>query len=318
MVFRFLATGDSYFSIANSYYVGVTTVFSIIQEVLPLIWTILQPVVMLEPDKEALLEIADNYWQKWNIPNCLGSIDGKHVKITAPPNSGSLYFNYKHHFSIVLMGVCDADYNFLYVDIGAYGSLSDGGVFSNSEFGVKLKSNRLPIPQARPLPGSATMCQFYFVGDAAFPLGAHLMKPYSGRMLGIEKSVFNYRLSRARRVIENTFGILAARWRIFHRSITALPSTVDNVIKATVCLHNFVRKASALSKERYTPPFYTDSENSEGQWREEATNSIFETCPRLSSNNATFNAISQRDALAKYFLTPAGFKRGQIEYVTRK
>ncbi|KAJ8916993.1 hypothetical protein NQ315_012908 [Exocentrus adspersus] len=164
-----------------------------------------------EMDIRKWKRIADDFLLYWNLPNCVGALDGKHVTVKQPDNSGSLFFNYKKTFSVVLFAVCDATYKFTVVDVGAYGSQSDGGVLKESAFGQKLNTNSLNLPEDTVLPGNTDVFPHFFVGDDAFPLKDNLLKPFSGKHLPQNQHIYNYRISRARRCIENTFGVLAAR-----------------------------------------------------------------------------------------------------------
>lgn len=84
----------------------------------------------------------------------LGSLDGKHVQLWCPSNSGSLFYNYKNGFSTVLMCLADADYRIIYASFGHYGSHSDGCIFDRSDLKKKLLSGTLNIPEPTPIPGT--------------------------------------------------------------------------------------------------------------------------------------------------------------------
>lgn len=208
------------------------------------------------------------------------------------------------------MAVCDAQYKFIFVDIGASGRNNDSGVFRRSEFGKRIisKCDSLHIPNDAALPGSTIMAPYCFVGDEAFPLLTNIMRPYPGRrttVLSHDKNVFNYRLSRARRVVENAFGILSSRWRIFRKPIIASRPTVVNIIKSTVCLHNWLKIKSNSSYQYFGNDFvdhYTQNGDLVlGEWRGEANNDGLRNVGRMGSNNPAGDAVLVRNRFASYF-----------------
>ena len=217
--YRYLATGSSFRSLAFSFRMGVATVKKIIEETVSILWEVLQPLHMTVPNKEKFLEIAQEFYNVWNFPHVLGAIDGKHVKVKCPDNSGSMFFNYKGHFSIVLQGIVDAKYRFVFIDVGGYGKQSDGGTLQASDFYKVLKNNGLDIPDPAILPGTNVKAPYVFIADQAYPLLNNMLKPYPGSNLTIDKASFNARLSRARKSVECAFGILCVKWRILSKSI---------------------------------------------------------------------------------------------------
>ncbi|KAJ8376430.1 hypothetical protein SKAU_G00070100 [Synaphobranchus kaupii] len=239
---RFLATGETFSSLAFSYRLGRTTVATLVHMTCRAIIRRMMARQFPRPTQNSWREIASSFWEKWNFPNCLGAIDGKHVTIQAPDCSGSLFYNYKKTFSIVLLALVDANYKFINVQVGDFGRSSDGGIFANSDLGRGMANNSLHVPADTLLPGSGVQgpMPHTMVGDAAFPLKTYLMRPYPGHHLPRARRLFNYRLSRARMVVECAFGILAARWRVFHTTINMKPCNVDNVILAACILHNFL------------------------------------------------------------------------------
>ncbi|CAB4037701.1 Hypothetical predicted protein, partial [Paramuricea clavata] len=162
---------------------------------------------------------------------------GKHITFQAPPNSA------------------DADYCFTVIDIGSYGSNSDGGIFFKFTTGSKVRATG-PMP-------------YVIVGAEAFPLKTYLLRPYPGRDLSIDKRIFNYRLSRARRISENAFGLLAQRWRIFQRRINLHPEQCEKVVQACSVLDNYLQKSTGFLffASKYFIIFSETSSRVVGQWQ---------------------------------------------------
>ncbi|XP_040193323.1 protein ALP1-like isoform X1 [Rana temporaria] len=247
---RYLSTGQSIASLHYSFRIGRSTASYIIRDTCSAIWEVLKPIVFKKTAAEDWEKISQVFWERCNFPNCLGAIDGKHIRIVKPMASGSQYFNYKKYFSFVLMAVADANYCFTYIDIGSYGSSADSAIFGNSSFGQLLRTDGLDLPQNSPLPGTnGPPLPSVFVGDEAFALNTHLLRPYSGHNLNEDKRIFNYRLSRARRVVECAFGILVNKWRVLHTPIVLNMQNAISAVEAACALHNFVRQRDGLDYE---------------------------------------------------------------------
>jgi hypothetical protein len=128
----------------------------------------------------------------WNLPHCICALEGKHIAMKCPKNTGSLYYNYKGFLSIVLIAGCDTNYNFTLVDIGQYGSNNDSSVLANSDMGKAFEDGTMNLPEPSHFPGyDLPSLPYYLVG-----LNPWLLRPYPGKNLEEDKMVFNSPIKR--------------------------------------------------------------------------------------------------------------------------
>lgn len=257
--------------------------------------------------------IAHRFQEKWQFPHTLGALDGKHVKIQCPAKSGSTYYNYKGFYSIVLMALVDAEYKFIWVEVGGNGASSDAQIFNDCDLQECLLDGTLNIPADEPLPGDDRDIPYYLVGDDAFGIQTWLMKPFGQRGLSRPQRIFNYRISRARRIVENAFGILANRFGILTTTMRQTPETAATIVKACIVLHNLLRSNRPLQ------PGVVDEENPgnhnirPGYWRRFQQMHDIEELTR--GNAGTRRARQQRQYLAHYVCSAVGSVPWQDAYI---
>ena len=304
---RYLATGHSFSSLEYVFRVSRHSISKIVIETCEALYNALQPNYLRTPStEEEWRHIAKRFEERWNFPHCIGALDGKHVSIQPPPNSGSHYYNYKGFNSIVLMALADADLKFIYIDVGTNGRISDGGVWAKCGLSQALEENTLRRPPPTGLPGRQLPVPYAVVADEAFGLKPWIMRPYPRTQLDKSKQIFNYRLSRARRCVENVFGVLANRFRVFRQSIPLEPSKVVTITKAACVLHNYLRTGS-LTRYTYTPPNLVDQEDTEtgqiihGAWRQEPE--CLNPIAASSDRNPSLQAKQVREEFCSYFNT---------------
>lgn len=334
LTLRFLATGESFHSLQYLFRIPLATISAIVPEVLDAIYKVLVDEylqvclfcslnnVILNCETPSIIKesfyfifqtpktaddwesVAQEFNDLWQFPNCLGAVDGKHVVMFAPPNVGSNFYNYKGTHSIILMGIADANYKLLYIDVGRNGRFSDGGVFNRCTFGQAMDQNELGFPAPKPLPGRTMPVPYVLVADDAFALRENVIKPYPQRGLDMVQRVFNYRLSRARRIIENVFGIMSARFRVLRNPIYLNAEKTKKVVLATCVLHNYL---ITTNKQKYAPVSSFDHYNNNGElvggdWREDGASGT--TMFGIESNDDASDTTAKdfRDEFKSYFI----------------
>ncbi|KAK3920702.1 Protein ALP1-like [Frankliniella fusca] len=312
---RYLASGDSQASLSYAFRISDVTVSRIVVETTAAIWFALKDTVFEPLNEDFWRRKSSEFESMWNFPMCVGAMDGKHYFGQKFPMMGSECYNYKFGNSLILFAISDAKYKFIMVDVGSRGRESDGGVFHRSDFGKLFVNRQLCLPPA--VFNSEIKCElpYVFLGDAAFPADQHLLRPFDQAPVEVEEMVFNYRLSRARRVIENAFGILAARFRILRSNIIASETLAQNIILACVALHNLhlLREDSIPPRQRiYLPPGYADIYKSngkfkKGRWRnehKETARSIFNKLVTQEIPNADVGKAEEvREKFMELFVT---------------
>ena len=205
------------------------------------------------------------------------ALDGKHVAVKKPKDGGSLYFNYKKLHSIVLMALSDAKYRFLFIDVGAEGGAGDGGTWQKCNLARAITYNRAGLPEDTNLPNDNEPIPFHIVADDAFALKSWMMKPYSHQSQDPTERLYSYRLSRSRHVVENAFGLLQMRWRVFGTTMQ------QDIILCACVMHN-------LALQHYqcagTDVNHEDQHHNvvPGTWRQESLNLMECLMARRGSN----------------------------------
>ena len=146
---------------------------------------------------------------------------------------------------------------------------------------------------------------YHLVGDDAFALDEHQMKPYSHRSQVPHERIYSYRLSRARRIVENTFGLLQTRFRVFTNNMFVQPRKVQKIAMCAVVLHNlFLGRMPLTAASREVDRETPDHQEIPGAWRD--GNVELHALTQSQARNPGGCARHLRNYLAQYYSSPAG------------
>ena len=233
-----LSTGNSYRTVASTFGIGKSTAVTITNDVIESLVEYVEDWIKFPQTIQETAESINRFSDKNNspLPQVVGAIDGSQIPIKAPKQSKESYFNRKQFYSMNLQGVVGGDCRFLDVAVGFPGSIHDARVLRMSGiYGRVLRREILqgPVHNLNGIPVGPLI-----IGDSAYPGLPWLVKPYQNEIFTQSQKKFNNIHSKARVVVERTFGIMKARWRCLLKQLEIHTENVPKTVLACCILHN--------------------------------------------------------------------------------
>ncbi|KHJ77987.1 transposase, IS4 family [Oesophagostomum dentatum] len=268
---------------------------SIVHEVAMEIVNVLHSEAFPEPTESTWKVSAEQFNRFHDYPAAVAALDGKHVECVCPYNSGSTYYNYKGFYSFVLLALVDANYRCIMYDLGAPGRSSDAGIFSTSEMKEYLEDHFKDFPPPVQL-GNIGKVDYHILVDQGFRQTTRFIRPFNkvDAMRDARCAYFNYKMSRARRVVENFFGILSSRFRLLLTPIYSDPRHAKTITLAIMILHNLL--VNEIGKDAVIERFGTGMYDEDDEDR-----------PALPGNIAA-DAKRAREIVMRYFSSRDGVR----------
>ena len=159
LTIRYLATGESYTSLSCQFKAGRSTISKFLPEVCRAVQDeFTRGYLRCPTTPDEWKELEMEFRIRWNVPHTLGALDGKHVTLKKPKNSGAPYHNYNGSFSIVMLALVDGQYKFRWVDVGTAGSCSDAQIFNTCHLKRKIDDGSIGFPDPAPINPGWSRC----------------------------------------------------------------------------------------------------------------------------------------------------------------
>ncbi|XP_067634019.1 uncharacterized protein [Eurosta solidaginis] len=284
-----LGSSAEYRTIGNMFGVGKSTVCEIVLEFCTQTWKQLSLTYMpsFPLTREKVSELVQGF-EAIGFPQCMGAIDGCHIEIHPRSEDATDYYNYKGWYSTILLALVDARYRFIYINVGSPGRCNDSQIFESST--LKTQLEKCPYLDEMRTPVSGVDVPIFIIGDSAFRFSKTLMKPYAFQVSQNEdEKNFNYSLSKVRRVVENAFGHVKARFRRIGKGIDNQIQNANIIIKACCVLHNFLNERNDSINEKWISALQIVERNRQYPHQE------------ISANDRQNNAEIIRKSLATLF-----------------
>ncbi|XP_077485790.1 uncharacterized protein LOC144096777 [Amblyomma americanum] len=270
-------------TIAHLFGIGRSTVNVLHQEFCVAVVDLLEGewLQMIHPNK--MSAHMREFYAFTGFPQAIGALDGCHFPVSPPKEHATDYYNYKGWYSIILLAVVDHKYHFRYINVGSPGRCHDASVYGRSKLHTLIENGTFSSPMAMI---EGTSVPPILLCDQAFPLSPNLQKPFPNAQPGSSEAVFNYNLSKTRRIVENGFGRLKARFRFVMKRMECRLNKAKLAIRAA-CVHHNICEAMKDSVEP--------------QWESEARALDLYAQPSRNTGECSGGGQEVRHALANYF-----------------
>lgn len=294
-----LARGDYYYTISEMTGLRVSTVCTIVNEVTKAIvenlWDecVTKHMPKIEDEfRNKMIDMA----QLWQFPCCWSIVDGRHIPIKCSPGgpeSHKEYYNFKNFYSVIMMGMVDSNYRFIWGTCGFPRNSHDPIILQSTKLWVDIRESEL-LPHIAKGIGGVTVPPLV-LGNSTFPFQTWMMKPYGNAVLTPKQRYFNNRLSRARMVTEGSYGQLKGRWRVTLRKNESSKDEVKTTTLACMVLHNICngREETLSRKLDLTLDSVTNQRRDRNRIRELLQ---MTSCEKIRDSSKQANA--NKDALA--------------------
>ncbi|XP_054083812.1 putative nuclease HARBI1 [Zeugodacus cucurbitae] len=172
-----LGSSAEYRTIGNMFGIGKSTVCSFLIEFCHEVWRCLWPLYLKKfPMNEFQVREYINGFESLGFPQVLGAIDGCHIEVRPAAKDAVDYYIYKGWYFTVLLALVEARCRFIYINVGSPGRCNDSSIFESSSLKSQLAQSSLFKDMSRQI--SSVNVPGVLLGDSAFKLDEHLMKPY--------------------------------------------------------------------------------------------------------------------------------------------
>ncbi|XP_064487325.1 uncharacterized protein LOC135399499 [Ornithodoros turicata] len=218
------------------------------------------------------------------FPQAIRALGGCHLPVSPPKLHATDYYNYKGWYSIILLALVDHQYKFKYINVGSPGRCHDAHVYGRSRLRSLVDGDHFQSPVVTI---EGTFIPPIILCDQAFPLTSNLLKPFANAPKGTPQASFNYNLSKTRRIVENAFGRVKARFRHVMKRMECNTTLAKRSIRTACTLHNICE---------------TLSDTVEVQWEQDAhALDMVYAQPSRGTDVCHGGGQAVRNALAAYF-----------------